>query len=170
MNYSSYKFEFLVVFDVCNLSGTFRHHGKRGLGIVGKDPFVANGDVCIEEILQPHHVSSSDHIVRDVVPPGRYSVLDPLDGEFRRVEPEIQNGHFVSDGMGFIYDFDKGPGGQRRFNAEVFKSSKQVVDFHQHISAGSDGYCRWVERGQTLGEFIRIDEFPVSEKIRKQGV
>lgn len=120
--------------------------------------------------MQACGIASADDGFGDVVAACRDSGAHAFDGEFGRVQPEVEDGHGVALFARFVDHALEASGGQCGFDGEVFVPPEEVVHFQQHEFAGLDGCRVRAEWGETLGEFVGVHELAASQHFRQQRI
>lgn len=103
-------------------------------------------------------------------PPSRTPGGYAFDGLLGCRQPEVEQRHEVAFGMGLFDESYVRTGGQRGFKCEVGSFRQQVVHALEHQPACFNRHAAGVERRESPGYLVGIDEFATAEHLRQYGV
>ena len=151
-------FEFFFVVKLDGFDVAVGDHLGGHDAVVDEQEIVHDGAVEVEKVLDARLVASADDVVINMVSAVLHTLRHALDGQVGALQPEIDEAGLVAlfaclDDEGVV-----GLGCQGGFNGEIHFVGNVFLDAGQHQAACGHLGTVGVERRQTLGDFVAIDE------------
>ena len=152
-----FKFFFIVKLDGFDVAFGDNFGGHDA--VVDEQEVVNDRTVKVEKVLDARAIAPPDDTVVHVMTAVLHSFCHALDGQLGALQPEINQVGFVALLAGFLDEVVIGFGGQGGFDGKVNFVSDVFLDARQHQAACGDLGTVGIERGESLGDFVTVDEF-----------
>ena len=162
-----FEFFFIVKFDGFDVS--FGDDLGRHDAVVDEQEVVNDRAVEMKEVFDARAVTPADDTVVHMMAAMLHAFSHALDGQVGALHPEIDEAGLVallarSDDEGMV-----GFGGQGGLDGKVFFVSDEFLDARKHQAAGGDFGAVGVERRQTLGDLVAVDELLALQRLRQNS-
>ena len=158
-----FEFFFVVEFDSFNVTfgDDFRGHNA----VVDEQKVVNDRAVEMKQVLDARFVTPADDTVVHMMAAVCNTLRYALDGQVGALQPEINQAGFVAFLTGFVDQGVVGFCSQGGLDGKVFFVSDEFLDARQHQATRGDLGTVGVERRQTLGDFVAVDELLALQRL-----
>lgn len=158
-------FEFFFVVKLNGFDVTFGNHFRGHDAVVDEQEVVNDGAVKMKQILDACSVASADDTVVHMMTAVLHAFCHALDGQVGALQPEIDEAGFVAFLTCLVDEGVVGFGGQGGLDGKVFFVSDEFLDAREHQAACGDLGAVGVERRQTLGDLVAVDELLALQRL-----
>jgi len=151
-------FEFFFIVKLDRFDVTFGDDLGGHDAVVDEQEVVNDGAVEVEKILDARAVTPADDVVVHMMTAVLHTLRHTLDGQVGALQPEVNQAGFVAFFAGLDDEGVVGFGGQGGFDGKVGFVTDKFLDARQHQAACGDLGTVGIERRETLGDFVAVDE------------
>ena len=152
-------FEFFFVVELDGFDVSFGDDFGGHDAVVDEQEIVNDGAIKMEKVLDACFVTPADDAVVHMMTAVLHTLRHALDGQVGALQPEVNQAGFVAFFAGFLDEGMIGFGGQGGLDGKVFFVSDEFLDARQHQATRGNLGTVGVERRQTFGDFVAVDEF-----------
>ena len=151
-------FEFFFIVKLDGFDVAFSDDLRGHDAVVDEQEIVNDRAIEVEKVLDARAIAPADDAVVHMMAAVLHPFSHALDGQFGALQPKVNQAGLVALLACFEDEGMVGFGGQGGFDGEIYFFGDVFLDECQHQASSGDLGTVGVERRETLGDFVAVDE------------